>query len=167
MTQAIKNTKGLLKVTDLEIQNLLQLAQGNQSGRYRLCAHHSESDAIQEMLIAFSPWSRIAPHRRNRGIKSYYILYGEMDVYFFDNNGKCIDLAIMSHDKPKTTKYLRLSYNYYMMPVPGNNGAIIHEVSTGPFTLGEDQYLKEFNSMSSTQLTETLTKIKRKFQKDV
>lgn len=160
MANAIVNNSEILTLTSKEVAQLRAFAESSENGRYRICLHHKESDSIQEMIIAFRAGSRIAPHKRRNSVKTYHILGGEMDVFVFDEEAECIQyvrLGLATHD----VKIFRLSGDYYLMPVPGIDGAIIHEISTGPFIPGEDEYLACFQDMTAEELERKINWFKR------
>lgn len=110
--------------------------------RARYCLHHSHSDTVQEMVIAFCKDSIVPIHRHNNKSESYHIIEGELEILFYDNDGKVtrtIRMGQMGLDLPFL---YRLSTDEWHTIKPLTEYVIIHEITSGPFVKEENEILQ-------------------------
>lgn len=129
-----------------DISSIEEKALNSDNGRYRICLHKSHNDKLQDMIIAMSDKSRIAPHRRLNSSRTYSIFSGEMVFVLFDDAGREINRYKLGADN----RVLHISSEHYILPIPKTKMVVFHEVSEGPFENNDDYapWFKEglFNS---------------------
>ncbi|MEI6572494.1 MAG: WbuC family cupin fold metalloprotein [Alphaproteobacteria bacterium] len=91
-------------VSDFEISELIELSKIALNKRSRICLHKDHSDIFQQMLICIRSNSYVVPHRQNGKLKSYIILKGSLNLYFFDNDGN-VSRIITLDRKSKIVRY--------------------------------------------------------------
>ncbi|WP_105168800.1 WbuC family cupin fold metalloprotein [Pseudoalteromonas sp. T1lg23B] len=147
MSNAIFNNADIFSVTDADLEHLCKQAQAASNGRYRICLHQSQSDLIQEMLIAMAAHSKLQPHRRKGTKRTYAIICGKLRLVLFDNIGNLVKTIDMSL---KETRFVRLSCDYYILPIPIETPLVLHEIAEGPF-LAEDDYASWYQDTNYDQ----------------
>jgi len=105
--------------------------------RARICLHKSLDEKVQEMIIVFCKESYIRPHKHVNKSESFHLIEGELQVVFFDNEGKIINkINLSSYSKEKYFIY-RLSSDCWHFVIPLSEYVIIHETTQGPFRAEE------------------------------
>lgn len=136
MNNAIFNNSNIFKVSEDDLKILAHSAEVAENGRFRICMHQSQCENIQEMIIAMARHSKLLPHRRKGKKRSYSILYGELELNLYDSNGNEVDKFILSHEQ---TRFVRLSQDYFILPVVKSDIVVFHEIAEGPFE-AKDEY---------------------------
>ncbi len=107
--------------------------------RARLCLHHSPDDPLHEMIICFHRDAVIRPHRHSTKTESYHIVFGELDVVLFDDDGQPTRVVRMGDGVGKTSIY-RLSAPVWHSAIIRSEYAAIHEVTNGPFRAEDNEF---------------------------
>jgi cupin fold WbuC family metalloprotein len=108
--------------------------------RARLCLHHSPNDPLHEMIIVFHRDTVIRPHRHHGKSESFHMIFGELDILLFDEQGhptRCISLGDRASGKPQI---YRLSSPIWHSVIVRSEYAGIHEVTNGPFRAEESDF---------------------------
>lgn len=126
------------------LAEIVALAEASPRKRARLCLHRGPADRVHEMVIALVGSSYVQPHRHPLPkAESYHVVSGEMDVFFFDDDGALIRYVEMGDAASGKPFLYRLSTNLWHMPLARSRSAIFHEVYEGPFVKDVDvQYAK-------------------------
>ena len=101
--------------------------------RSRLCLHRDPSERLHEMLIVFHRDAVVQPHRHTGKTESYHIVFGELDIVLFDDDGKAtkiVELGELNSGKPHV---YRLNIPVWHSVLVRSEYAAIHEVTNGPF----------------------------------
>lgn len=130
----------IIEINQVQIEDLKNRATQSPRRRARLCLHHSHTDLVQEMVIAFCQDSYVPPHRHQNKTESFHIIEGELQVVFFDNDGSVTSRVYMARDSENNTFLYRLGKNIWHTVVPFTDFVVIHEISTGPFVEGTDEF---------------------------
>ena len=130
----------IIEVSETQLIQLKERAEGTPLRRSRLCLHHSTDHKIQEMIIAFCNDSYVRPHRHLNKTESFHIIEGELTVVFFDDSGAVTRKIKMGRYGSGSTFIYRLSNSLWHMVVPLSKSLIIHEVSEGPFIKEEVEF---------------------------
>lgn len=89
MISKIQNKNNIATYKKILVKKLKLIASRNSKKRSRICIHKNNNEKTQEMIIALSNKSFIAPHIHPNGkSESYHVIEGKMNVYVFDKNGK-------------------------------------------------------------------------------
>ena len=132
------NEKEIIEVNTKTVDELKESCPRTVRNRFRLCLHHDVNDIVHEMVIVFSLDTFIPPHRHGGKSESYHMIEGEMDVFFFDNEGAVSErIGMGSYESDKTFLY-RLSGNIWHMPVPRSKTVVFKETFCGPFRKSQD-----------------------------
>lgn len=108
--------------------------------RARLCLHHHPDDPLHEMVIVFHRDTVIQPHRHLIKTESYHVVFGELDVVFFDEDGTPTRLLSMGDGQSGKTQIYRLSQPVWHSVIIRSEYACIHEVTNGPFREEESDF---------------------------
>lgn len=135
MTEAIFNTDPIRTVDGVFIEELKRRAEASPRKRFRLCMHRDAGDATQEMVICVQGGSYFRPHKHPPGrSESYHIIEGQMDVHFFDDEGRetgQVSLAAAGQARPFL---YRMSDSIYHFVRPRSPWVVYHEILTGPWS---------------------------------
>jgi cupin fold WbuC family metalloprotein len=101
--------------------------------RARICAHRGAGDAVQEMIIAFTEESYVAPHRHLGKSESFHIVEGEADVVLFDERGDVLRVIRMGPPGSGRTWFYRISEPVYHTVIVRSPMLVLHEAASGPF----------------------------------
>ena len=108
--------------------------------RARLCLHKSPDDLLHEMLIVFHRDTLIRPHRHTGKTESYHMVFGELDIVLFSDDGRPIRLLPMGTLASGKTHVYRLNAPIWHSVIVRSEYAAIHEVTNGPFKLEENEF---------------------------
>ena len=141
MISKIQNKNNIATYKKILVKKLKLIASRNPKKRSRICIHKNNNEKTQEMIIALSNKSFIAPHIHPNGkSESYHVIEGKMNVYVFDKNGKKIKIVKMGDYKSNLDFFYRMSRGYYHMPIAVSKWCIYHEVYSGPFIKYKDVF---------------------------
>lgn len=101
--------------------------------RARICAHHHHEDPIQEMIIVFCKGAAIPPHKHVGKTESFHIIEGEVQIIFFDDDGKAFSQLVLGEVGSKLPFFYRLSKPLFHALVPLTDFVVLHETTLGPF----------------------------------
>ena len=107
--------------------------------RARLCAHHDNSDAVHEMIIALTRKSYIHPHKHQGKSESFHIIEGEADVVLLDDEGHISDIIELGVAGSGRAVYYRLDQEIFHTLNIRSDFLVIHEVTTGPFVPAQSE----------------------------
>lgn len=105
----------------------------NPRKRIRLCTHQSMDDKVHEMFIVHTKDAYIRPHKHINKPESFYLIEGEVDVIFFDDQGKIINRLEMGPPASGKLFYYRLSDPIYHTLCIKTDLICFYEVTQGPF----------------------------------
>jgi cupin fold WbuC family metalloprotein len=108
--------------------------------RARLCLHHSTNDPLHEMIIVFHRDAVVRPHRHRGKTESYHMIFGELDIVLFDDNGRPVRIIRMGDLASGKTLVYRLGRPFWHSVIIRSEFAAIHEVTNGPFRLEENEF---------------------------
>jgi glucose-6-phosphate isomerase len=141
MISKIQNKNNIATYKKILVKKLKLIGSRNSKKRSRICIHKNNNEKTQEMIIALSNKSFIAPHIHPNGkSESYHVIEGKMNVYIFDKNGKKIKIVKMGDYKSNLDFFYRMSRGYYHMPIAVSKWCIYHEVYSGPFIKYKDVF---------------------------
>ena len=122
----------IVTVSELDLDELKQMAKRNPRNRIRLCAHNNYKDLLHEMIIYHPKGTYVPPHKHLNKDESFHLICGEIDCVIFDNKGIVDKTFSMS-------KFLGVKTFYYRIPSGTFHTQIFkqdtffHEVTKGPF----------------------------------
>jgi len=155
------NTEAAAEVDSAWYEKLKRHALEADQKRARLCLHHSPDDPLHEMIIVFHRDTVIRPHRHLNKSESFHIIFGELDIVFFDEDGNPTRLIQMGDRASGKTQVYRLSQPIWHSVIIRSEYACIHEVTNGPFRVEESDFapwapedpgaLREFLADAATQ----------------
>ncbi len=108
--------------------------------RARLCLHHSAEDPLHEMIIVFHRDTLVRPHRHRKKSESFHVIFGELDIILFDEDGNPTRLISMGERGSGKTQIYRLSSPIWHSVFVRTEYAAIHEVTNGPFRAEESEF---------------------------
>ena len=147
------------------IRKIKYKASKNNKKRARICIHKNLNEKTNEMIIALSKKSFIAPHiHPNNKSESYFIIEGSMNVYVFNKLGKVKKIIKMGTFNSGKIFYYRMSKGYYHMPIAVSKWCVYHEVYSGPFNKSRDVKYPKWAPNEDNQIEKKnfLKKIKHK-----
>lgn len=108
--------------------------------RARLCLHHNDDDPLHEMIIVFHRDAIIRPHRHRTKSESYHMIFGELDIVLFDDQGRPDRVISMGDLSSGKTHVYRLARPIWHSVIIRSEYAAIHEVTNGPFRVEENEF---------------------------
>lgn len=124
---------GMVVFTEADWSSLLKQARQNHIGRARVCAHRALTSSVQEMFIAFVRDSYVYPHRHVEKSESFHVVFGELTVIFFDDNGVETDRIALASSSPGKPFYFRAERDHWHTVVIESDYAFVHETTSGPY----------------------------------
>src|SRR5438105_833514 len=100
--------------------------------RARLCLHHRDDDLLHEMVIVFHRDTLVQPHRHHQKTESYHLIFGELDIMLFDDDGGLQRIVRMGTTTGKS-HVCRLNGPVWHSVIVRSEYAAVHEVTNGPF----------------------------------
>jgi cupin fold WbuC family metalloprotein len=122
-----------------EIEFVTRQAQTSARRRARICLHRSETDAVQEMLIAIDAQSYVRPHRHAERNESFHVVSGTADVVLFDDTGRAVERVRLASDE-RGVRYLRVDAGRFHCLLARTPMFVLFETTTGPFVRNETEY---------------------------
>ena len=123
-----------------EIDVLKEAAPSAPLGRSRILAHGDTSEVLHEMLIAHAPGSYVPPHKHPGKSESGHVVEGEIDLVFFDEQGEITHVLELGEYSSGRDFYYRIDEPLYHTLILRTPGAVVHEVTNGPFVPEETLY---------------------------
>jgi len=108
--------------------------------RARLCLHHDPNDPLHEMIIVFHCDTLVRPHRHRGKSESFHLIFGEIDILLFDDNGRPTRVIQLGERHTSKSQVYRLSGALWHSVVVRSEYAAIHEVTNGPFREEEGDF---------------------------
>jgi cupin fold WbuC family metalloprotein len=134
------NRDDIVEVGEGWLERLKDSARKTELRRARLCLHKSDADPLHEMIIVFHRDTLIRPHRHLNKSESFHLIFGELDIVFFDNDGKPIRRVSMGETPKEKTRVYRLASPAWHSVMVLSEFAAIHEVTNGPFQQEESEF---------------------------
>src|SRR5262249_53494228 len=82
----------------------------------------------------------IRPHRHSGKTESYHMIFGELDIVLFDDDGQPTRIINMGDFASGKTLVYRLSRPIWHSVIIRSEYAAIHEVTNGPFRVEESEF---------------------------
>jgi cupin fold WbuC family metalloprotein len=132
--EVFRNSEAIVTVGREWVSRLRAAAAASPRGTARLCLHRSDSDPVQEMVIALTDASVFPPHRHLQKSESFHILDGRLAVLIFDTNGALMErIELASDDVDGGVRMYRLSEPFWHTVYPRSPYVVFHETTTGPY----------------------------------
>jgi cupin fold WbuC family metalloprotein len=134
------NTESAVELSAGDLTRLKGAALADPVGRARLCLHLDHESLVHQMLIAFTDWSYVRPHRHPRKTESFHAIEGEFDLIFLEDSGEIDRRLRMGPIETGLPFVHRLAGGSWHMLIPRSNLVVIHEISSGPFEPSDNEY---------------------------
>jgi len=121
-------------LTQIDMNNLIQLAENNQRKRARFCCHLSPDKPVHQMFIVHERGEYIRPHKHLKKSESMLVLEGEVDYVTFTENGEVEKVLALGNYQSGKTFYHTIGPDQYHALVIRSQWLVFLEVTTGPFT---------------------------------
>jgi cupin fold WbuC family metalloprotein len=118
-------------------EKLKQHARETPNRQARLCLHRSPDELLQQMVIVFHRDAVIPPHRHRNKVESYHLIFGDLDIVLFNDDGRPTQLVRMGDFAGGKTHIYRQELPVWHSVVVGSEYAAIHEITNGPFRAEE------------------------------
>lgn len=106
-------------------------------GRLRINLHSENADSLHEMFIAIRPSSYIRPHKHPDKSEAFHIVYGEVDIVIFEENGSIRQIVPMAAAGGAKAFYYRMSKPFFHTLFIRSDLLVVHEITNGPFVEGD------------------------------
>ena len=116
-----------------EIDYLRSELAGNAKGRVRINLHPDNADTLHEMFIAIRPDSYIRPHKHPHKSEAFHIVYGEVDIVIFEDDGSIRQVVPLAAGSSSTAFYYRMSKPFFHTLMIKSDLLVVHEITNGPF----------------------------------
>lgn len=126
-----------------ELDYLRMELANNARGRVRINLHPDNADTLHEMFIAIRPDSYIRPHKHLEKSEAFHIVYGEVDVVLFDDDGDIAQIVPLAAGSTSNAFYYRMSRPFFHTLMIKSDLLLVHEITNGPFT-GDSTMYAEF-----------------------
>jgi cupin fold WbuC family metalloprotein len=107
--------------------------------RARLNLHHSDNDAVHEMLIALCRDSLVPPHRHSGKSESFHVVEGEVLVVIFDDHGSVIRRLHLGPVGSGRDFMYRQARPVWHTVIPLSEIVVVHETTKGPFVKSDSE----------------------------
>ena len=148
--------EGVVKVTDVVMEDLLQAAASDSKGKAMALLHESETSPIQEMIIAWAPGTVVDRHATTQDSESILCLKGSLSVVVFLADGSCSARYHMMPPGQGGVSSIRLSAKTWIAYKAGPQGAVILEHAIGPFSSSNTVHWplnpKDFSLLDPTEV---------------
>ena len=123
-----------LIIDENDITSFFKFASDGTRKVYRLCLNKSKNEKLQEMII-FHPFPHIVPphKQRNRQSVSYSVLYGELFIDQYSENGKIYSTTKLSPVSSQGKCFHRMP-GCDIRAIKNTHSVIFREISDGPFS---------------------------------
>jgi len=128
----------VLRSADLGELRAAALASPRQ--RARICAHPGPEDALHEMFILNFADTYVRPHRNRGHVKSFTMIEGLMDVWFFSEEGALESVHRLGVHGWGLACFLRIQHTRFHALRIRSESALFLETATGPFAPGDTEY---------------------------
>ena len=102
--------------------------------RARLCAHPDTQHALHEMLIVMHGNAYVPPHRHSIKAESLFVLEGEADAVFFNDDGSVQQVIRLSPQHGGGTFFYRIDQPVYHSLLFRSEWFVYVEATMGPFS---------------------------------
>jgi cupin fold WbuC family metalloprotein len=85
----------IIKISGLEIAQLISNAKKTPRKRMRICAHSNSDDRLHEMIIVHKKNTYVRPHKHFGRSESFHIIYGRVDIVIYEDSGIIQDIIKM------------------------------------------------------------------------
>lgn len=121
-------------VSRADIDSLIVMARGTETGRARLLLHEGSESPLHEMVIALPPTSCDHPHINYKSGKTFLALSGQFAVMSCSDDGKEIKAYVLSAGvwPGHVLCHLRKPQWHTIIPLAGDT--VFLETIIGPFT---------------------------------
>lgn len=116
-----------------EIEFLRREVVGNVKGRVRINLHPENTDSLHEMFIAIRPDSYIRPHKHPNKSEAFHIVYGEVDIVIFEDDGRIREIVPLAAGSSTKAFYYRMSKPFFHTLLIRSDMLVVHEITNGPF----------------------------------
>ncbi len=123
----------IVRLGQTELDLVRRQAAASPRKRARICAHHENSEAVHEMLIAMAADSYIHPHKHLDKGESFHVVEGQVDVVVLDDDGQVSDVIEMGEIDSGRSFFYRFSDRRYHTLLIRTDMLVVHEVTRGPF----------------------------------
>ncbi len=121
----------LAEVVDKEvIQDTIEKSRMSSRGRAMTVLHPPEKKGIRILVNAIQPGSYVQPHRHEYE-EAFGILSGELDVLFFDQEGKVISRN--TFNQHNGSRFVEIPPLMYHTVLSNEQDSCILDLSIGPF----------------------------------
>lgn len=144
----------------VQLNKLYKLSDRN---RHRFCFHQNTDVALHDIIIQYDQESYIPPNKHVGKAETLCILQGEVEVFFFCDDGKCFKRILMG-DSGNNVKICRIPMNtWHGLRVVSKEPCVMKETISGP-------YSKEslmWGSFAPTEAENSSTGCGRQFYEDL
>jgi len=116
-----------------EIEYLRAELAGNIKGRVRINLHPDHNDLLHEMFIAIRQDSYIRPHKHLNKSESFHIVYGEVDIIIFEDDGSIRQVVSLAAGHSSKAFFYRMSKPFFHTLIINSEILVVHEITNGPF----------------------------------
>jgi cupin fold WbuC family metalloprotein len=114
-------------------EKLKRQASLSENKRARLCLHHSPDDPLHQMVVVFHRDVLIRPHRQCGRSESYHMIFGELDILLFEEDGRPMRLVHLGDASSGKSQIYHMQDQYWHTVIVRSEYAAIHEITNGPF----------------------------------
>lgn len=122
----------MLVIDNVFLDNLTEDARKNERLRMNYNLHESLDSKAQRLLNALEPGTFLPVHRHVHTAETYFIVRGRLNVYFYDENKRVIDMQELNPLKGVFAVQIP-KCQWHTVEVL-ESGTVVFEVKDGPYT---------------------------------
>ena len=122
----------IVSIGQKEIDFLRGELVGNAKGRVRINLHPDNADTLHEMFIAIRQDSYIRPHKHPSKSEAFHIVYGEVDIIIFEDDGSIQQVIPLAAGPSINAFYYRMSKPFFHTLLIKSEILVVHEITNGP-----------------------------------
>jgi len=153
-----------------EIDQLKELVENSSLKRNRLCVHNNIENKIHEMFIVLLKGCYIMPAKHFNKSESLYVLEGNADAVFFNDNGNISNVIQLGDYSTGLQFFYRMEDPIYHTLIIRSKYFVFHEVTKGPLDRLDTSFAPwaplDDNSPNVTHYMNKLEKKVEKFLKN-
>lgn len=139
-TEAYQATDKVVHLSDSVFGFLGNAIHKSPRKRSRICTHRSVNEKLHEMFVIYNKETYVRPNKHLGKDESVYVLKGEADFIFFDDDGTPRQLVRMRASGADRAYYCRVPAEVYHTIIMRSEEIVLFEGTPGPFNPAETIY---------------------------
>jgi cupin fold WbuC family metalloprotein len=139
-TETYEAKDPVVSVGDEELHFLRRAITLSPRRRTRICTHHSVQEKLHEMFVIYTNDTFVRPNKHVGKDESVFVIEGEADFLFFDDNGAVTQVVEMGDARTGKAYFCRVPQGIYHTIIMRSPEIMLFEATPGPFNPAETLY---------------------------